>query len=111
MSLIEALSACTSPLMTARVFDPLSRVYYRADEVAAKQKAAADTPAACNRMLSARVDGCLDVLESKCTRYSAQQNLISLCSPRCSIRCADQRVEQAAECQLAPRPNDSSGSR
>jgi hypothetical protein len=47
MSLIEALSACTSPLMTARVFDPLSPVYYRADEMADKQKAAAalETPA------------------------------------------------------------------
>ncbi len=41
MSLIEALSACTSPLSTARVFDPLSPIYYRADEMAEKQKAAA----------------------------------------------------------------------
>lgn len=45
MSLIEALSACTSPLITARVFDPLSSVYYRADEIAAAKKATADAPA------------------------------------------------------------------
>jgi len=33
MSSIEALSACTSPLASARVFNPTRPEYYRADDL------------------------------------------------------------------------------
>ena len=41
MSSIEALSACISPLQTARVFNPTRPEYYRADDL----KAAPPEPA------------------------------------------------------------------
>ncbi|CAL4866679.1 hypothetical protein MMA231_00923 [Asticcacaulis sp. MM231] len=46
MSSIEALSACTSPLQTAIIFNPTRPEYYRADELkAAKAEKAAADPA------------------------------------------------------------------
>lgn len=43
MSSIESLSACISPLQTARVFNPTRPEYYRADEL--KVSKPKDTPA------------------------------------------------------------------
>jgi hypothetical protein len=47
MSSIESLSACTSPLQTAIIFNPTRPEYYRADELkaAAKAEKAAADPA------------------------------------------------------------------
>lgn len=46
MSSIESLSACTSPLQTAIIFNPTRPEYYRADDLkAAKAEKAAADPA------------------------------------------------------------------
>ncbi|ESQ86211.1 hypothetical protein AEAC466_03175 [Asticcacaulis sp. AC466] len=48
MSSIESLSACISPLQTAKVFNPMRPEYYRADEMKApkpKDTSTRDGPA------------------------------------------------------------------